>query len=48
MDESTVPQQLVRQYLAALAMLHTAIEPCPDDLWFDEKYVNRFWRVAYH
>ena len=48
MDDSTVKQQLVRQYLAAMAMLRNAIEACPSDLWFDEKYTNPFWRSAYH
>jgi hypothetical protein len=48
MVESTAQQQLVRQYLAALAMLRNAIESCPDDLWLDTKFTNRFWHVAYH
>ena len=47
-DETRIRQQLVRQYLAALAMLRQAIESCPDTLWLDTKYTNRFWHIAYH
>ncbi len=36
------------QYLAALAMLKAAIEKCPDDLWNDAEYTNRFWHICYH
>jgi hypothetical protein len=48
MDEATLQQQLVRQYLATLAMLKKAIEDCPAELWLDSKYTNRFWHIAYH
>lgn len=36
------------QYHAALAMLHRAIELCPDDLWSDSGRGTPFWRIAYH
>jgi hypothetical protein len=36
------------QYLAALAMLRQAVERCPEALWDDHTYRNRFWHVAYH
>ena len=39
---------LKSQYLAALKMLRGAIEACPDSVWDDPAYKNRFWRVAYH
>ncbi len=29
-------------------MLHSAIELCPEDLWFSTEYRNRFWHIAYH
>lgn len=36
------------QYAAALAMMRAAIERCPDDVWEDKQYGNRFWRLSYH
>jgi hypothetical protein len=48
MDDANVQQQLVRQYLATMAMLKQAIEGCPEGLWLDSKFRNQFWHVAYH
>ncbi len=45
MDLKTI---IISQYHAALEMLRLAIARCPDDLWLDENYANRFWHVAYH
>ena len=39
---------LADQYHASLAMLGQAIRHCPDDLWTDAAYPNKFWHVAYH
>jgi hypothetical protein len=36
------------QYLAALAMLEQAVVECPESLWYDTSYKNRFWHIAYH
>ena len=36
------------QYHAALMMLKQALEICPDSLWLDQSYNNKFWHVAYH
>lgn len=36
------------QYLASLEMLLGAVNQCPDSLWADRNYQNRFWQVAYH
>jgi hypothetical protein len=36
------------QYLAALEMLRSAVIQCPDGLWDDPAYKNRFWHVVYH
>ena len=36
------------QYYAALMMLKSAVEKCPEELWADSDYVNPFWHVAYH
>jgi hypothetical protein len=44
MDKSA----LKHQYHAALAMLHQAIELCPDSLWTSAEHPNRSWRMAYH
>ena len=39
---------LKSQLHAALAMLKDAIDKCPDDVWLDEGYTNRYWQIAYH
>ncbi len=39
---------IVRQYRAPLAMLKQAIELCPESLWLDASYTNKFWHIAYH
>ena len=36
------------QHLAALAMLTEALRACPETLWNDPAYPNRFWHVGYH
>ncbi len=36
------------QYRAAAEMLRQAVVRCPDSLWDDPQYKNRFWHVAYH
>jgi hypothetical protein len=36
------------QYQAALEMLKEAVSQCPEELWNDATYQNRFWNVAYH
>lgn len=36
------------QLHASLAMLKDAIEMCPDDVWLDERFGNRYWQIAYH
>ena len=39
---------ITKQYRAALKMLENAINACPEPLWLDTGYKNRFWHVAYH
>ena len=36
------------QYLASLEMLKEAVINCPEPLWDDPAYKNRFWHIAYH
>ena len=35
------------QFHAALTMLERAVDACPDTLWDDATYTNRFWHIAY-
>ena len=37
-----------RQFAAAVQMLRSAIEACPDDLWDDRSDGSPFWHLAYH
>jgi hypothetical protein len=39
---------LKSQYHASLAMLHDAVDLCPDELWQAPGHVSAFWQVAYH
>jgi hypothetical protein len=39
---------VVAQLRAALAMLRSTIEACPEGLWNRETDHNRFWALAYH
>ena len=41
-------QELISQYRASLAMLKSAIERCPDELWEIPGQHNPFWRIVYH
>lgn len=36
------------QYAASLAMLHQAIEKCPESLWNQAADMAKFWHIAYH
>ena len=38
---------LKSQLHAALAMLKDAIDKCPDEVWLDEGYTNRYWQIAF-
>jgi len=46
--DSLLRSMLASQYHAALSMLRTAIERCPDDVWSSVGGGAPFWRVAYH
>lgn len=37
-----------RQFAAAIQMLRSAVEACPDDLWDDHAHGTPFWHLAYH
>jgi len=43
-----VKEVIQSQYFASLAMLGEAVSQCPDDLWLDPEFKNRFWHIAYH
>jgi hypothetical protein len=47
-DEAAIQDHLASQFLASLAMLRTAIEKCPEELWLSAEYRNRYWHIAYH
>ena len=37
-----------RKFAAAIQMLRSAVEACPDDLWDERAYGTPFWHLAYH
>jgi hypothetical protein len=39
---------IMSQYFASLEMLHQAVAKCPESLWDDADYKNRYWHIAYH
>lgn len=36
------------QYHASLEMLKQAIAKCPESLWNDQEYKNKYWHISYH
>ncbi|MBL7975632.1 MAG: DinB family protein [Candidatus Kapabacteria bacterium] len=43
-----ITQHFQMQYGAALEMMRTNVAACPDELWNNPQYGNRFWHIAYH
>ena len=42
-------QEIIQnQFYTSLEMLKQAIVSCPDALWEEKSYQNRFWHIAYH
>ena len=37
-----------RQFAAAIQMLRSAVQACPDDIWDDHAHGTPFWHLAYH
>jgi hypothetical protein len=48
MPETNVHEMLAKQYRASMAMLKEAIAQCPESLWLDPEFPNKFWHIAYH
>lgn len=46
--ETLLRTTLKGQYHAVLAMLRSAVEQCPEDLWVSADAGVPFWRVVYH
>jgi hypothetical protein len=43
-----IKETIKSQYLASLEMLHQAVIKCPDSLWNDSNFKNKFWHITYH
>lgn len=43
-----IKEIIKRQYGACLEMLKQAIVKCPESLWDDQEYKNKFWHISYH
>ncbi len=43
-----LPEIIISQYRAALAMLGQAITRCPDSLWDSPDDKTKYWHIAYH
>jgi hypothetical protein len=46
--EQVIRSALKAQYHAALEMLRTGVNACPDDLWLSTSVRNAPWQIAYH
>ncbi len=44
----SIQEVIQSQYLASLEMVSEAVAQCPEALWVDSGYKNRFWHIAYH
>ena len=42
------PVMIGRQFAAAIQMIRSAVEACPDRLWDDRTGGTPFWHLAYH
>lgn len=47
-DELNIKGAIESQYYAALSMLQQSIENCPEQLWYAEELVNKYWQVVFH
>ncbi len=45
---SELLKALKSQYHATLSMHKSCIESCPEDLWQDPSFKNRFWHISFH
>jgi hypothetical protein len=43
-----VKRAIISQLLSSLAMLQNAINDCPDALWDNADYENKYWHIVYH
>jgi hypothetical protein len=43
-----LPEIIISQYQAALAMLKQTIDRCPDSIWNNPDDKTKFWHIAYH
>lgn len=48
MAHDTLRPILKSQYHASLAMLRSAVEQCPDELWLARTHASACWQIAYH
>lgn len=39
---------ITSQYNASLEMFENSLSSCPESLWQDASYENRFWHIAFH
>ncbi len=46
--QSAWQMMICRQFAAAIQMIRSAIEACPDRLWDDRSEGTPFWHLAYH
>ena len=46
--QSIWQEMISRQFAAAIQMLRSAIEACPDTLWDNRFEGSPFWHLAYH
>jgi hypothetical protein len=44
----SIQDSIKSQYYASLDMFRQAVVKCPDALWDDARYANRFSHIAYH
>lgn len=39
---------IISQLFSSLTMLQNAINSCPDELWDNQDYDNKYWHIVYH
>ena len=41
-------EEIINQFKASIKMLIDTIGKCPDSLWNDERFDNKYWHIVYH
>lgn len=41
-------EEIIGQFKASVKMLIDTVEKCPENLWNDQRFENKYWHIVYH